>query len=78
MKNSILITAFLFLYFQTYSCSFAPIPFCNTVNDENIENVILRGYFVDDISNGMVFQRLETLRGEEDRKPPHGMEQFRV
>jgi hypothetical protein len=50
-----------------FACSFTLNSFCNTINEDNPNNVILRGYFSDHLSNGLIFTRLETLRGDEDR-----------
>ena len=67
MKNTTFTLLFLCLYSYAQSCSFDVVPFCKTINERNPENVVLRGYFSEDISNGLVFTRLETLRGDEDR-----------
>jgi hypothetical protein len=48
-------------------CSFTQKSFCNTIHEDIPDNLIVRGYFSDQLSNGLVFTRIETLRGNEDR-----------
>jgi len=67
MKNAIIILFLIFVYYSAHCCSFIVSPFCNTINEENPNNVILRGYFSSDFVNGLTFTRLETLRGNEER-----------
>lgn len=67
MKNSIITLLLTFVYASAFCCSFSTIAFCETVNSKTPENVILRGYFSEEMDNGLVFTRLETLRGEEER-----------
>ena len=68
MKYSIITLIFLFTHSALQSCSFAPIAFCETINEANPNNIIVRGYFSDELSNGLIFNRLETLKGDEDRE----------
>ena len=67
MKNIVFTLIFTFIYSNLISCSFTTISFCQTVNEENPNNEIVRGYFSGQLSNGLVFTRLETLSGDEDR-----------
>ena len=67
MKQTLITLCLIFTHSLLFSCSFAPISFCQTVNDESFDNVILRGYFSDQLSNGLVFTRLETIQGNEER-----------
>jgi len=67
MKNAIITLLFLATFNIGFSCSFIPKPFCMTINVENPDNVVLKGYFSSTLTNGLVFTRLETLRGDEER-----------
>lgn len=67
MKNITFTLVFISLYSTAYCCSFIASPFCNSINETNPDNVILRGYFSDSFQNGLTFTRLETLRGNEER-----------
>lgn len=67
MKNTIIVLLLIAIYSTAQCCSFDVVPFCQTVNDKNPDDVIMRGYFSGELENGLVFTRLETLRGDEER-----------
>lgn len=68
MKNLITCFFIVLLSSSTYACTFDIDAFCHTINNRTPENTILRGMFVETEDNGLIFQRLETLRGDEDRE----------
>ena len=68
MKTLLTILFSLTIYTFSFACTFEKDAFCFTINTEVPENTILRGMFSESEDNGMIFHRLETLRGEEDRE----------
>lgn len=67
--KTLLLSLFMFvLYATSYACTFDIDVFCYTINTKQQDNTILRGMFIESEDNGMIFKRLETLRGTEDRE----------
>lgn len=69
MKTILLLLFTTFCLAQTgsFACSFSPIFFCENINQYHPNYHILTGKIIDTIQNGVQFEIIEVLRGEETR-----------
>lgn len=69
MKQILLLFTFAFCFAQTHSsaCTFSPVFFCENINQSHPNYHVLTGKIIDTIQNGVRFEIVEVLRGEETR-----------
>jgi hypothetical protein len=65
MKNAFLISLFI-LPVEIFCCSFALEPFCTTIS-KNSDNIIVYGTIISKDDDGLDFEVIEVLKGEENK-----------